>query len=49
MNEIIRDNKERQEICFPKRYRVGSDGNREIIMNEVNKFDIRDKSIINKK
>ena len=40
MEEVILENKERQVWFFPKRYRIDSDGNSEVIMNEKNKFDI---------
>ena len=40
IEEIIFENKARQEKFFPKRYRIDSDGNSEVIMNEKNKFDI---------
>ena len=40
IQRIIEDNKERQEIHFYKRYQTDSKGNREVIMNEHNKFAI---------
>ena len=38
--KILEVNKKRQEIKFPKRYKIDEYGNKEIIMNEKNKFDI---------
>ena len=38
--EILEINKKKQERSFPKRYKIDEYGNREIIMNEKNKFDI---------
>lgn len=38
--KIIEENKNRQEKVFPKRYRIDEFGNKEVIMNENNKFDI---------
>lgn len=40
MKEIIKENKEKQEYSFPKRYKIKEDGTKEVIMNEKNKFDI---------
>ena len=40
IEKVILENKDRQEKAFPKRYRIDSDSNSEVIMNDKNKFDI---------
>lgn len=40
IQEIIKQNKTRYETAFPKRYKINSNGTKEVIMNEKNKFDI---------
>ena len=40
IQEMINQNKNRYERSFPKRYKINSDGTKEVIMNEQNKFDI---------
>ena len=39
LNNVIEHNKERQQIVFPVRKKINSDGTSEIVMNENNKFD----------
>lgn len=39
LKNVIEYNKERQQIVFPVRKKINSDGTSEIVMNENNKFD----------
>lgn len=39
LKRVIEYNKDRQQIVFPVRKRINSDGTSEIVMNENNKFD----------
>ena len=38
--KVIDDNVKKQALVFPKRYKIDEYGNKEVIMNEKNKFDI---------
>lgn len=42
VNEIMEYNKLRHELTFPKRYKINSDGSKEALLNENNKFDVID-------
>ena len=43
MAHIIEYNKNRQEACFPTRYKILADGTRVPFINGTNKFDIEEK------
>ena len=47
--KVIEDNKEYHAFNFPKRYKIDSSENKEIIMNEKNKFDFKYEKISKKK
>lgn len=38
---IIEENRIRQEQQFPKRYKINENGIKEVIMNDKNKFDLK--------
>ena len=38
--KVIDDNVKKQKLVFPKRYKIDEYGNKKVIMNEKNKFDI---------
>lgn len=44
VNEIMEYNKSRHELSFPKRYKINSDGSKEVVLNEDNKFDLDEES-----
>ena len=42
VSEVMEYNKRRQAYCFPKRYKVNSDGSREVLFETANKFDVEE-------
>ena len=42
VSKVMEYNKRRQAYCFPKRYKINSDGSREVLFENENKFEVEE-------